>query len=118
MSPRGPHTSPSESAERRRYRRVHLPFQVTVRGIDASGTEIEDDAILHNISEGGIYMRIPHCVAPGAKMALLIRFATETDQSVIGPHVPVRGVVLRTEPRPHGMCDVAVRFTQPLPNLN
>jgi len=97
--------------ERRRYPRSRIPFYVTVTGAGADGNEIDDPAILHNISQGGLYMRIPHCVEEGAEILCLIRFSTDNNG---GPQMPVRGRVVRSEVRTLGICDLAVEFTRPL----
>jgi hypothetical protein len=102
-----PHDS---GAERRRYPRSRIPFYVTVSGTDSGGEEVEDAAILHDISQGGLYIRVPHCLSVGADVSCLIRFTDETN----GPQLRVRGRVLRVEVRTLGVCDMAVEFTRPL----
>ena len=97
--------------ERRRYPRSRIPFYVTVTGKDADGNEIDDAGILHDISQGGLYLRIPHCVEQGAGIVCLIRFSEEPTG---GPRIPVRGRVVRSEIRTLGVCDLAVEFTRPL----
>ena len=97
--------------ERRRHPRSRIPFYVTVTGRDADGNEIDDIGILHDISQGGLYLRIPHCVEPGAGILCLIRFS---EGATGGPRIPVRGRVLRSEIRTLGVCDLAVEFTRPL----
>lgn len=106
------HSSPTSyaGAERRRYARSRLPFYVTVSGTDAEGEEIEDAAILHDISQGGLYIRVPHCMREGADVSFLIRFTEEGG----GPELRVRGKVLRAEMRTLGVCDMAVEFARPL----
>ena len=83
----------------------------TDTGADADGDDIEDVGILHNISQGGLYLRLPHCVEPGAEILCLIRFSEE---AAGGPRLPVRGRVVRSEVRALGVCDLAVEFTRPL----
>ena len=102
--------SPYPGAERRRYARSRIPFYVTVGGTDADGEEVEDAAILHNISQGGLYIRVPHCLSEGADVSCLISFADGAG----GPQLRVRGRVLRVEVRTLGVCDMAVEFTRPL----
>jgi len=97
--------------ERRRHPRSRIPFYVTVTGADADGNEIDDLGILHDISQGGLYLRIPHCVEQGAGILCLIRFSEEPTG---GPQLPVRGRVVRSEIRTLGVCDLAVEFTRPL----
>ena len=97
--------------ERRRHPRSRIPFYVTVTGEDADGNDIDDIGILHNISRGGLYIRIPHCVEEGAGITCLIRFSEDVTG---GPQIPVRGRVVRAEIRTLGVCDLAVEFTRPL----
>ena len=107
-----PSHSPSRAgAERRRYPRSRIPFYVSVSGLGAGGEEINDVAILHNISRGGLYIRIPHCFAEGSDILCLVRFSTDSND---GPQLPVRGRVLRSEVRTLGICDMAVELTRPL----
>lgn len=53
-------------------------------------------AQLENFSAKGLYLCLAHAVEPGQRLFGVVRFsAEESDQS--GPHVALRGVVLRTE---------------------
>ena len=106
------HSAPASyaGAERRRHSRSRIPFYVTVNGTDERGEEVEDAAILHDISQGGLYIRVPHCLSVGADVSCLIHFNDETN----GPQLRVRGRVLRVEVRTLGVCDMAVQFTRPL----
>ena len=106
------HSAPStySGAERRRHPRSRIPFYVTVNGTDERGAEVEDAAILHDISQGGLYIRVPHCLRVGADVSCLVRFTDEAD----GPQLRMRGRVLRVEVRTLGVCDMAVQFTRPL----
>jgi hypothetical protein len=97
--------------ERRRHPRSRIPFYVTVTGTDADGHDLDDAGILHNISQGGLYIRIPHCMEQGAGIMCLIRFS---EAATGGPQIPVRGRVVRSEVRTLGVCDLAVEFTRPL----
>ena len=101
---------PYSGAERRRHLRSSIPFYVTLFGTDAGGAEVEDAAILHDISQGGLYIRVPHCLSVGADVSCLIRFTEDAG----GPQLRVRGRVLRVELRTLGVCDMAVQFTRPL----
>lgn len=107
-----PSYSPSHSGvERRRYPRSRIPFYVTVTGAASDGEEIDDVGVLHNISRGGLYIRILRCLEEGASITCLIRFSTDPGE---GPQMPVRGRVVRAEVRTLGICDLAVEFTRPL----
>jgi hypothetical protein len=69
------HSAPPSyvGAERRRHRRGSIPFYVAAGGTDAGGEEVEDAAIPHNISQGGLYIRVPHCLREGADGSCLTR---------------------------------------------
>ena len=84
---------------------------MTVVGADADVNEIDDVGILHNISQGGIYIRILRCVEQGAEILRLSRFS---EDATSGPQITVRGRVVRSEIRTLGICDLAVEFTRPL----
>ena len=97
--------------ERRRHPRSLIPFDVTVTGAYADGNGIDDVGILHNISQGGVCLRLPHRAEPGADIRCLIRFS---EDATGGPQIPVRGRVARSELRTSGIYDLAVEFTRPL----
>ena len=97
--------------ERRAGARVQLPFPVTVRGIDAIGEPLDIDTVLDNVSRGGLYVRIPRRIEPGAQLAVGIRVSGPCEE---GPaaRVATRGVVLRVESKPDGDHGLAVEFTR------
>ena len=101
-------------AERRAHIRKRLPFPVTARGKDATGAVFECAAMLHDIGEGGGYMRLTRCVAVGAELVVRISMSPIPQDSSAGAQVSTNGRVLRSTPRPLGTCDVAIRFSQPL----
>ena len=105
-----PSRQPQPGVERRRHPRSRIPFYVTVSGTDSGGEEVEDAAILHDISQGGLYIRVPHCLTEGSDISCLIRFTDEAS----GPRLRVLGRVLRVEVRTLGVCDMAVQFTRPV----
>jgi Tfp pilus assembly protein PilZ len=70
--------------------------------------------MLHNISEGGIYMRVARCVEVGSEVVVLIDLLPRLEDRVEGPRVSARGKVLRVEPKPLSTCDVAVQFSSHL----
>ena len=97
--------------ERRSKPRIKRPFAVTVRGVDADNVAFEVDAVLDNLSTGGLYIRLGRDVAQGAKLFALICFSASTqDQAAV--RIAIRGVVLRTEPQPDQGPGVAVGFTR------
>lgn len=98
--------------ERRRKPRLDTPFPVTVRGMDTSEQAFEIHTVLENLSSGGLYLRLPRRLEPGAKLSAVVRLSTAADQEAPAPRVAVQGVVLRVEPKLDGGTGVAVRFTR------
>jgi c-di-GMP-binding flagellar brake protein YcgR len=88
---------------------------VEVSGTNKKGVKFECDALLHNISEGGILMRITHGVKKGSELAVLLRPADSVIGEDVSPLASTAGTVLRTKRQPLDTCDVAVRFAEPLP---
>ncbi|MDP9315225.1 MAG: PilZ domain-containing protein [Chloroflexota bacterium] len=93
--------------ERRHALRVDLPFPATVRGIDATGERFTVNTQLDNLSACGLYLRLQRPVEPGAHLLLVVRLSTTP---YTGPHVALRGTVLRTQGYADGRCGVAVAF--------
>jgi hypothetical protein len=98
--------------ERRGAVRVAIPFPATVRGMDQTGDRFTLDTVLDNLSSTGLYLRLARLVEPGAALFIVVRLTVVPAQQVAGASVAVRGVVLRSELQPSGMCGVAVRFTR------
>lgn len=62
--------------DRRRHPRLRVPFPAMLRGKDASGESFEVDAVLDNISAGGLYVRLGRCVKRGARLFAVVRLST------------------------------------------
>ena len=99
--------------ERRLYPRKHVPLTVTARGVDSKGAKFECAALLHNISEGGMYMRIARCIKEQSKIQVHLSLSSPKNSSA-GRQISASGRVLRVKPQPLDTCDVAVQFTRPL----
>jgi hypothetical protein len=97
--------------ERRANPRTETSFVVTVRGTDAEGHLMNIDTWLDNLSGGGMYVRLPRRVTPGARRAVGIRFS-EAGTSGRVPRVAGRSVALRVEPTSDGRFGVALAFTK------
>ena len=97
--------------ERRGRPRVEQPFPVTVRGVDAMGEPLDIDTVLDNMSVGGLYVRIPRRIEPGARLAVGIRLSERWDERPAA-RVATRGVVLRVDSKPDGEHGLAVEFTR------
>ncbi len=96
--------------ERRRKPRIHEPFPAKVRGIDCMGDPFEVEAVLDNLSAGGLYMRVDRRMEAGVRLFIFFRLATRLTPEAKGLRVAVRCRVLRSELQPDGACGVAVAF--------
>jgi hypothetical protein len=85
---------------------------VKVRGVDVAGKAFEVDAVLDNLSGGGLHMRLERKVREGTELFTVIRFSHPQVESETGPRVATRGIVLRVTPLPEGSYGVAVEFTR------
>ena len=101
-----------DEKERRRHFRLHAPFSLTVHGRDTNGEAFRIATVLEDISAGGLYVRLERRVETGARVFTVVHFAAEQAETVPGPRVAMRGVVVRTEPLPQDMWGVAVAFTR------
>ena len=97
-------------ADRRRKPRIYEPFAARVRGVDGRGDPFEVEAVLDNLSAGGLYLRLKRRIEAGAKLFIFFRLATRLTPEAKGMRVAARSRVLRSEPRPDGACGVAVVF--------
>ena len=92
--------------------RIRRPYPVRVRGRGADGQGFKLEALVENVSAGGLYVALPLRVEPGARLSVIIRFATGASaEQHEPPCLAARGVVLRAEPQPDGRCGLAVAFT-------
>jgi hypothetical protein len=62
-------------ADRRRHPRLRTPFPAILRGKDASGESFEVNAVLDNISAGGLYVRLERCVKRGTRLFVVVRLS-------------------------------------------
>ena len=95
------------------YPRRTIPFSTIAKGVDTTGAPFECAAMLHNISEGGILIRIARCIPEGSEMQIHLSPANPKD-SPAGTRVSAMGKVLRVHQQPLDTCDVAVQFMPPL----
>jgi len=93
--------------ERRSKPRICKPFPVRVRGVDKSGHSLDAEALLENLSAGGLYFCLPHNVERGTKLFLILRIPSLTGEGEV-IRVAVRGIVLRAEFLPEGNFGLAV----------
>ncbi len=110
MESRGSASTGYAIEERRQKPRIHEPFPARVRGIDWRGDPFEVEAVLDNVSAGGLYMRIKRRMEAGVKLFVLFRLATRLTPQAKGLRVAARGRLLRSELQPDGAFGVAVAF--------
>jgi PilZ domain-containing protein len=96
--------------ERRSRPRIENSFPATVRGVTASGEAYETNTVLENLSARGLYLSVMHEVEQGAKLSIVIQFATGPTVDEAKPRVEVFGEVLRAEREWSGACGIAVSF--------
>ena len=101
-------TTIGENLERRTEHRIHLPFLARVRGVDAKGKSFVVDVQIDNLSSGGLFLRLPFMVNPGARLSAVIRLSTSRNDSA--PKVAAKGLVLRVEPKPEDLYGLGVSF--------
>ena len=96
--------------DRRRKPRIQEPFPAKVRGIDWRGDPFEVEALLDNLSAGGLYLRVNRRMEAGVRLFIFFRLATRLTPEAKGLRVAARSRVLRSEPQHDGACGVAVAF--------
>jgi hypothetical protein len=79
-----------------------------VRGINTSGEAFEIETVLDNLSASGLYLRLPQQIEPGARLFIIIRFSTASNDNAF--RVAIRGKVLRAEAQPDGNCGLGIEF--------
>jgi hypothetical protein len=106
-----PHRGPLSDytgPERRIKPRMYRSFPVRVRGLDTFGQGFEVEAVLENLSVGGLYLRLPNSVAPGETLFILVMFPRHGSDGTSTRRVAIRGVVVRAEPGPDRNCGLAI----------
>ena len=104
--------SPTVAPELRKKERLYARMPVLVRGKGPGGARFEQEAVLENISRGGLYIRLGRRLEPGARLFALVRFGASPAVDGRGPLVAVSGSVLRVEPGPGGGWGAAVAITR------
>jgi hypothetical protein len=97
--------------ERRIVPRIETPFPLTVRSVDVAGRRFQEHTVLDNLSSAGLYLRLARRVRLGARLFAFVQLAVALDDGASAACVALRGVVLRTVPRPGGAFGTAIRLT-------
>ena len=103
---------PDTGAENRRHPRIFTPFSTTARGVNADGEGFDITTVLENFSAGGLYLRLPERIEPGAKLFAVVHLSTAPVPEGPAPRVALRGVVVRVDLKADGECGVAIKFTR------
>jgi len=107
-----PEEAPKTGPENRRHPRIFEPFPAAARGVDANGDPFDINTVLENFSAGGLYLKLPKRLEPGAKLFAVVRLAKAAASEELAPVVAARGVVVRVDPQPDGGHGVAIKFTR------
>jgi hypothetical protein len=98
--------------ERRAAPRIETPFPATVRSIDIDDQPFEAHTVLDNLSSCGLYLRLAWRVPQGSRLFVVVRLSAVPNVGDSTAGIALRGVVLRTEPRPGGVFGTALRLTR------
>lgn len=85
------------AAERRSRPRLQGPFPSLVRGRDASGEAFEAEAVLDEISAGGLRLRLARRVWPGAPVFVVASLKLSPGSAASAPRVALRCAVVRSQ---------------------
>src|SRR5207247_9233719 len=80
-------------ADRRLKPRIYEPFAARVRGIDGRGDPFELEAVLDNLSAGGLYMWFERHLQEGMQIFIFFRLATRLTPEAKGLCVAAHGRV-------------------------
>ena len=101
-----------KGAERRVKPRIYAPFSALVRGVDARGIPFEIYTHLHNLSAEGVSFRTSQQVTEESRLFIVTRLSPDPADNRPAPRVAIRVVVLRVDPLPDGMSEVAARIVR------
>ena len=91
--------------ERRAKERVKKLFHARVWAVDAGGYPFSVDCPIENMSETGLYLKIPSEMEPGSEISLVVWISNGPEENAIAG---LRGLVLRNELHPDNNYGIAV----------
>ncbi len=97
------------TAERRAKPRIDCDYQALIQGNISNGKGYQDTGRLVNMSASGLYLLINQQICQGSKLAVII-FLSEPTKDTEVPMLVANGIVVRSEPKPDGLCGIAVKF--------
>ena len=81
-----------------------------MRGVDDTGKTFETHTYLDDLSASGVYFRIAQQVLEGARLLIVTRLSTDADKEKPAARLAIRASVVRVEPQPDGMFEVAAKI--------
>lgn len=96
--------------ERRSKPRLQVAYPALVRGNDSLSGKFREDALVENVSAGGVYLRLKRVVVPGNSLFITLRFSNLPPKQTLAPCLAARGIVLRVDQRQDGTYGVALKF--------
>lgn len=91
--------------DRRNETRLEGFFPVRVRGVKEDGQLFEINTLADNISQGGLYLQIPHALHAGMSLFTLTRLPG-------GASLAAQGRIVREETKSQGLTGIAVCFSR------
>ena len=101
-----------EPDDRRFSPRMSMPYAARLWAVDGDGRALKEDAVVDNLSTGGLYLRLTRAVPEGANVYVAVRLGDGPDERLPVLRLAAKGVVLRAESQPDGTCGVAVEFSR------
>jgi len=95
--------------ERRLTARIEAPFPARLKTLDRAGHLFTEDAVLDNLSKGGLHMRLLRNIPQGASVTVAVRLSVERSTAP-ALRLAARGTIVRTEARPDGSWGVGIEF--------
>jgi len=89
-----------------------MPFPARLWGMDSDGQAWKEDALIDNVSAGGLYLRIHHELQKEATVSIAVRLSTTPPRRFPVLRLGARGVVLRTDLQDDGTYGVALEFSR------
>ena len=97
--------------ERRRKSRTQGSIPARVHGVDPGGREFDLDAIMENLSAGGLYLSVPGQVDERARLSVSFFLPTDPGQDCGGTYWEALGIIRRVEPQTDGSNGLGIEFT-------
>ena len=102
--------TPTNLTERRTKPRIPVAYPALVRGDDTTNDRFQEEALVDNVSAGGLYLRVKHPVTPGSSLFITLRFSSLPPKQAQAPCLAALAMVLRADDRQDGTCGLALKF--------